>query len=52
MLPAEGREVSQQMVGHVLGLAQDRDRALQIPRVPNLGAHAVDPGGCSPGLTH
>ena len=34
MLPAEWGQVGKQMIGHFLGLSQDGDRALQVPRVP------------------
>src|SRR5262245_46447524 len=34
MLPAEWRQVSQQVIGDILDLAQGGDGALEIPRVP------------------
>ena len=34
MLPAEGRQVGQQVIGHVLGLAQGGNGTAKIPRVP------------------
>src|SRR5580658_8144095 len=34
MLPAERREMGEQMVGHILGLAEGCDSALQVSRVP------------------
>ena len=34
VLPPERREVSEKVIGNVLGLAQGSDRAVQITRVP------------------
>ena len=47
MLPAERGQVSQQMIGDVLGLAQGGDGALEISRVPqdDCGDEQVEAGG-------
>jgi hypothetical protein len=34
MLPAERRKVSEQLVRNILGLAQNGNGALEVPRVP------------------
>ena len=34
MLPAERRQVGEKVIGNILGLAHDSDRAVQIARVP------------------